>query len=186
MRIGLCGKSGTGKDTISKELQRLGYKKIITDTTRPMRPGEENGVDYFFDTDEEFDDFEATGEFIETTSYKVANGQIWRYGTTIGQFNDSGDNSVIILNPDGVKAFRAKKIPIKIVLINTNDELLLSRLETRGDKSDEIKRRLEADKKDFKGIEQYVDLQVKNDEKSNIKKLAKYIIKHLSEDKKDE
>ena len=186
MRIGLCGKSGTGKDTISKELQRLGYKKIITDTTRPMRPGEENGVDYFFDTDEEFDEFEATGEFIETTSYKVANGQIWRYGTTIGQFNDSGDNSIIILNPAGVRAFRGKNIPIKVVLVETNESLILSRLKNRGDDPKEVERRLEADKRDFADIEKYVDLKVKNDEKSNIKKLAKYIIKHLKEDEKDE
>ena len=179
MIIGLCGKSGTGKSSLCNEFLKLGYNKVITDTTRPPREGEKNGVDYYFDTEEEFQEYLDMGEFIETTSYKVASGAIWKYGTTIGQLNDAGENAIIILNPDGVKAFRDQNRPIKIVLVESPEELLLTRLVARGDNEKEIKRRLTADEQDFKDIGQYVDLKVKNDEKSNLKNLAKYIIKHL-------
>lgn len=179
MIIGLCGKSGTGKSSLCNEFLKLGYNKVITDTTRPPREGEKNGVDYYFDTEEEFQEYLDMGEFIETTSYKVASGAIWKYGTTIGQLNDAGENAIIILNPDGVKAFRDQNRPIKIVLVESPEELLLTRLVARGDNEKEIKRRLAADEQDFKDIGQYADLKVKNDEKSNLKNLAKYIIKHL-------
>ena len=179
MTIGLCGKSGTGKSSLCNEFLKLGYNKVITDTTRPPREGEKNGVDYYFDTEEEFQEYLDMGEFIETTSYKVASGAIWKYGTTIGQLNDAGENAIIILNPDGVKAFRDQNRPIKIVLVESPEELLLTRLVARGDNEKEIKRRLAADEQDFKDIGQYADLKVKNDEKSNLKNLAKYIIKHL-------
>ena len=179
MIIGLCGKSGTGKSSLCNEFLKLGYSKVITDTTRPPREGEKNGVDYYFDTEEEFQEYLDMGEFIETTSYKVASGAVWKYGTTIGQLNDAGENAIIILNPDGVKAFRDQSRPIKIVLVESPEELLLTRLVARGDNEKEIKRRLAADEQDFKDIGQYVDLKVKNDEKSNLKNLAKYIIKHL-------
>lgn len=48
--ICLMGKSSTGKDTIYKHLlsdRRLGLKKIVPYTTRPIRNGERDGVEYF-------------------------------------------------------------------------------------------------------------------------------------------
>ena len=48
------GKSSSGKDTIFKELMKEGtmdLRTIVPYTTRPIRAGEENGVEYFF-TDE--------------------------------------------------------------------------------------------------------------------------------------
>ena len=47
----LMGKSTTGKDTIYKNLlkdEAMGLKKVVLYTTRPMRKGEENGIQYFF------------------------------------------------------------------------------------------------------------------------------------------
>lgn len=176
MLIGLCGKSGTGKSTICDEIVKLGYKKVITDTTRPPRKGEKDGVDYFFDTDEQFQEYLDMGEFIETTSYKVASGAIWKYGTTIGQLNDAGKKSIIILNPDGVKAFRKQNRPINIFLIYSTDDVILSRLKARGDKENEIKRRMAADEKDFANIEPDVDYIIFNNKDSDIKQLAEEIV----------
>ena len=176
MIIGICGKSGTGKSTIAKELEKRGYQKIITDTTRPKRKGEENGVDYWFDTDEEFDEFLREGEFIETTSYKVANGETWRYGTTIGQYNEVKGNGVIVLNPSGVKAFKEKGLEIKIFLIETEEPEILSRLRKRGDNWKEVLRRMKADAEDFKNIRNYIDYAVYNNSNTNIKDLTDTII----------
>lgn len=44
----LVGKSCSGKDTVVKELTKMGYNKIVTCTTRPPRPGEINGREYHF------------------------------------------------------------------------------------------------------------------------------------------
>ena len=46
--IVLVGKTCSGKDSIKKELINLGMKNIVTYTTRPLRNGEVNGVDYHF------------------------------------------------------------------------------------------------------------------------------------------
>ena len=181
MLIGICGKSGTGKSSIVKEMQKLGYKKVITDTTRPPRVGEENGVDYYFDTNEEFDEILNDGNFIEVTSYTVANGELWRYGTSRVQLQEAGENAVIILNPDGVKAFREQVIPITIVYVESNEDIILRRLKLRGDSVDEIERRMKADNEDFADISEYTDITVFNEALTNLKDLAKVIIT-LAED----
>lgn len=176
MLIGLCGKSGTGKSSLVKELEKLGYRRVITDTTRPPREGEKSGVDYFFDSDDLFDELEKDGEFVETTSYIVANGEVWRYGTTRGQLLECDDNAVIVLNPDGVKAFRKQGVPIQIVLLETNEDLILNRLKKRGDDIEEIERRMAADDEDFKDINTYIDFSVFNEHGTELESLAKTII----------
>lgn len=44
----LTGESCSGKDTIRRALEKKGYKNIVSYTTRPIRCGEINGVDYNF------------------------------------------------------------------------------------------------------------------------------------------
>ena len=182
MLLAICGKSGTGKSAIVKELINRGYKKIVTDTTRPMRKGEVNEVDYYFDTDEEFDELLAEGEFIENTSYKVATGDIWRYGTTKSAIAEADGKAVIILNPDGLKAFRAKEIPMKVVLINSNETLILLRLQKRGDNKSEILRRMEKDEKDFLGLHDLIDYEIQNDKHASIAGMAKMIDEYYTEE----
>ncbi len=177
MLIGLCGKSGTGKSTIAKEIEALGYNRVVTDTTRPPRPGEQHGIDYWFDTPEMWKELWDEKQFVEHTSYKVANGETWKYGTTVGALDDAGEDAIIILNPDGVKAFKHKKIPVKIVLIETDKDTLLKRLKLRGDDPAEVERRLAADEKDFKDMHRYADLKIKNGEINNPKDLARLIVR---------
>ena len=50
----LCGKSSSGKDLIKNKLIKNGYKGIITNTTRPPREGEQNGIHYNFLTEYHF------------------------------------------------------------------------------------------------------------------------------------
>ena len=52
----ITGAPGTGKTTVRNYLtQKYGMSKILTHTTRPKRQGEVHGVDYYFETDESFD-----------------------------------------------------------------------------------------------------------------------------------
>ena len=181
MLIGICGKSGTGKSSVVKELEKKGYKRIITDTTRPPRKGEVHGVDYYFDSEEDFDEYIELGEFVEMTSYDVADDKIWRYGTTRGALEEAGDHAVIILNPEGLRSFREKKIPITVFLIQSNETVILSRITERGDYMAEAKRRMAADEKDFMGIEEYIDYTVYNEKDTKLEELANMIIKFAEE-----
>ena len=73
----ISGPSGSGKTTLCRAataVETVYY--TVSCTTRPQRPGEENGRDYFFLTDEEFARRVAGGEFLEH-----ANVYGRRYGT---------------------------------------------------------------------------------------------------------
>lgn len=162
MLVVLVGKSCSGKDSIRNELVKYGLKPVVTYTTRPMRPGEKDGVAYHFISADKFDKMEKSHMFAETTSYKVVDGSTWRYGTPVDELVN-GDNKMIILNPDGLKAIREMpNIKMLAFHITANDGVLLNRAKLRGGDSGEIARRLAADKKDFADISNFVDFTISN------------------------
>jgi len=63
----LSSPSGAGKSTISKELLKrdTGISMSISATTRPMRPGETEGVEYYFVDQKKFDAMVKGGDFLE-------------------------------------------------------------------------------------------------------------------------
>ncbi len=63
----ISGPSGIGKGTVVKELMRLCPQLVlsVSCTTRPMRPGDEEGVTYFFKTEEEFQAMIREGKLLE-------------------------------------------------------------------------------------------------------------------------
>lgn len=175
----LVGKTASGKDTIKKELLKMGMKDIVTCTTRPMRPGEVNGVNYHFLSKEEFLEKEKQGFFAEHTEYHVASGDTWYYGTAK---RDISDDKIIILNPQGLHMLQKQK-DLKIVsfYVYAPEEVLLARLEKRGDHPSEYRRRLEADKIDFQGMEDKVDSVIENIGEKTPKELA-VLIKNMYEE----
>ena len=79
----LMGKSSSGKDTIFKELMKEGtmdLRTMVPYTTRPIRAGEENGVEYFFTDETGFQTLREQGKVIEDRAYNTVYG-IWRYFT---------------------------------------------------------------------------------------------------------
>ena len=147
----IIGKSGSGKSTVVDELTKLGYKKVLTDTTRPMRPGEVQGVDYNFLSQEEFDLNKENGVYAEDVVYNASFGQV-SYGSRKEDYLNSDDKSVIILNPYG------------LLMADENDcltdELILERLSKRGDSMKEVQRRLLTDEVDFANMESHCDLVI--------------------------
>lgn len=97
--IYLMGKSSAGKDTIYKRLLEdgeLGLKKIVPYTTRPIRDGERNGVEYIFTDETFFQNLKEQDKIIEDRAYHTVQG-LWRYFTV----NDSqlwteGENCLMI------------------------------------------------------------------------------------------
>lgn len=157
----LTGKTCSGKDTIKKELIKLGLKPVTTYTTRPMRNGEIDGESYYFITKDDFIEKAKDGFFAECTYYRVANGETWYYGS---RKEDYSDDCVMILNPGGVKdLLYIQRLEPLIVYIDATDETISKRLISRGDNPDEAKRRLQADCIDFLTINKMCDMFISND-----------------------
>lgn len=184
----LFGKSGAGKDTIERELCRNhGHKHIVTTTTRPMRPGEKDGVDYNYVTPEKFEKMRENGQFIESKDYMPASGGIWSYGSTLSDEQINSDRRyILILTPAGIRdALRVLKERnadmnrIMTVYVKAGHEVRRQRLAHRGDNQKEVNRRMAADDRDFKGAEKLADYVLINEEISPEE--AGYIIDHAED-----
>lgn len=89
----LMGKSASGKDSIYKELQSRmpELKTIVIYTTRPIREGERDGVEYHFVTEDVLAQLQKDGKVIELRAYDTVHG-IWKYFTVDdGQFDAPED-----------------------------------------------------------------------------------------------
>ena len=141
--IVLVGPSASGKTEAAKLLYSIyGIKKVITHTTRPMRIGEKNNVDYHFVTKEEFLKLKEEDAFIETTFY---NGNY--YGSSKKEI---ADNKVLIVDPNGVKAILALNNPRIIIFRLCADETTrFNRMVIRGDSIENIEQRITKDKEVF-------------------------------------
>lgn len=147
----VVGKSGSGKSTVCKELSMLGYTHFIQATDRPMRTGEVDGRDYIFVNSATFDKMVVDNKFVEYKSYRVANGNIWRYGT-INNTIAIQSNAFVFICPAPVADSIACRYPndVKICYIYADNNTLRDRLMSRGTESiEEIDRRLASDNIDF-------------------------------------
>ncbi len=92
--IVLMGKSASGKDSVfGKILEKYGdnLKTIIPYTTRPMREGEEDGREYHFVGEEDYEKNKKAGRIIEDRGYNTVHG-LWRYFTVSdGAFDGESD-----------------------------------------------------------------------------------------------
>ena len=169
----LLGKTCSGKDTIQKELIKLGMKSIVSYTTRPPRKGETDGVAYNFIDKETFLRLEQEGFFAETTSYNVATNETWYYGSAK---KDLTDDKVIILNPEGLKALKNdESLNISSFYIEVKENILRRRLKKRGDNVEKSIRRIKADRRDFRKIYRDVDYIINNNGRQTPEEIAKTI-----------
>lgn len=79
----IIGKSSSGKDSLFRRLlnqKELSLKTIVPYTTRPMREGEREGVEYHFCKEEQAAELERQGKIIELRAYHTVHG-IWKYFT---------------------------------------------------------------------------------------------------------
>ncbi len=104
----MTGPSGAGKGTLIRALveRRADVEVAVSATTRPRRPGEIDGRDYIFLTEEEFDRRAADGEFLEHVVY--VSGQ--RYGTLhaeVDRILRAGRSCILELETRGARAVEA-------------------------------------------------------------------------------
>lgn len=157
----LLGKTSTGKSSIAKIIEdKYKVNRLVTWTSRAKRPGEVGGVDYNFCSNEDFDQLKRIGFFAETTTYCMSGGIKVQYGTPIEEICG---NKILVLNPEGFKRLnKLTSVDIKSFLITSPREELIERLKARGDSEDEYNRRLDADDRDFEGIDEMVDFSIHN------------------------
>lgn len=161
----VSGFSGAGKGTIMKELlakYEQNYALSISATTRAPRPGEKDGVEYFFKSREEFEKMIAAGELIEYAQY-VGN----YYGTPkayVGKQLEAGRDVILEIEIQGALKVR-EQFPDALLLFVTppSADELKRRLIGRGTESMEvIENRLARALEEAEGLEEY-DYLVVND-----------------------
>lgn len=108
----LLGKSATGKDTLYKEIlkRRPKLRTVTMYTTRPIREGETDGVEYFFTDREELERQLASGKVIESRTYQTIAGPWTYYTVDDGQFNAPDDESCLYDRDTGILTRRC--VPI--------------------------------------------------------------------------
>ncbi len=95
----LMGKSSSGKDTIYKKLleqNTIDLKAIVPYTTRPIRAGEKNGMEYHFTDETGYQELLEQGRVIESRTYDTCLG-LWRYFTVADESVALKDNSYILI-----------------------------------------------------------------------------------------
>lgn len=159
MIVYLMGKSSTGKDTIFKKLLKegtLALKTIVPYTTRPIRAGEKNGVEYYFTNEAGFQRLKQEKKVIEDRAYHTFHG-VWRYFTVDdGQICLEENNYLMIGTLEAYSRmkeyFGAERV--LPVMIELDDGIRLQRAldrEKRQErpKYEEMCRRFLADSEDF-------------------------------------
>ncbi|SDW49866.1 guanylate kinase [Lachnospiraceae bacterium KHCPX20] len=154
MLLVLCGKTAAGKDTVAAELVKKGFSRCVTDTTRKARPGEKDGIDYNFLTESDFLAKVERKEYLESRSYKNADGKTLWYGSRKEMYRRAKDeNCLIILTPDAIptleKFSKEENISLSVVMITAPLATRYKRAVTRGDDKAEVLRRIHSDERDF-------------------------------------
>ena len=130
----LSGPSGVGKDAILARLAErgLGLRRVVTAVTRPPRPGEVEGVDYYFMSRERFAEEVARGGLLEWADYVGSPRGTPLFGLI--ETLRRGDDAVLKIDVDGFRKVK-RRLPevISIFVLPPDLASLSRRLQERGD-----------------------------------------------------
>lgn len=155
----IVGKSSSGKDTIYKRLLQnpsLHLRRIVPYTTRPIREGEQEGVEYYFTTVERMMQLQQENKIIECRSYDTVYGA-WYYFVAKDSQIDLGKNDYLVIGTlesyMKIRDYFGKDRVIPIYIDLDDGERLTRALEREKRQNqpgyEEMCRRYLADAKDF-------------------------------------
>lgn len=123
----ISGPSGVGKDTVLDHMKQRGlpFHFVVTATTRPIRPGEVEGEDYFFVDEQGFLDMIEKGELIEHAL--VYNDHKGVPRQQIREAMESGQDVVMRVDVQGAKTIRALAPEALLIFLTAGDEQELAR-----------------------------------------------------------
>jgi guanylate kinase len=165
----ISGPSGVGKGTIRKALFEMpdnNFVYSVSMTTRKPRPGEKEGVDYFFVTRQEFEKGIQNGDFLE---YAEFVGEY--YGTPLNYIEKQlleGKEVIIEIEVQGALQVREKMSEaVFVFIVPPSKKALVDRLTKRGtERTEDIQRRLEKAEREYNLAYKY-DYIVVNDDVYN-------------------
>ena len=155
----IMGKSATGQDTVYKEVlkRRPDLKTIVMYTTRPIREGETDGVEYHFRTIPELEMIKESGKVIELRMYETVVGPWYYFTMDDGQFDLESDTNYLMIGTlesyEKMLLYFGKDALVPLY-IEVPDGIRLHRAVEREDAQKkpnyrEVCRRYLADEKDF-------------------------------------
>ncbi len=160
----LAGPTAVGKGTVSTYIRENHPNVLlsVSATTRAPRPGEIDGVNYYFVSDEEFDRLERSGDMLETATVHNA----YRYGTPRGPIDEAlaeGKSVLLEIDLQGARSVRAAMPEaILVFLLPPTWEELVRRLIGRGtEDAAEQARRLETAKTELAAQDEF-DYKIMN------------------------
>lgn len=163
--IVLSGPSGAGKSTVIASLmkRRDDIRFSVSATTRPPRPGETDGKDYFFISREEFERMIGADAFLEHAEY-VGN----RYGTPAAPVEENlaaGYNVLLDIEVQGAEqVLKRRPDAVSVFLCPPSLAELERRLRGRGtDPEEKIKGRLETARREYDKAKNYTYIVVNDD-----------------------
>ncbi|MFM2384693.1 MAG: hypothetical protein RL166_567 [Actinomycetota bacterium] len=175
----IAGPTAVGKGTVVRHIlaEHPEFKLSVSATTRSPRPGEVDGVDYFFWTPERFEQAIANNELLE---YATVHG-LNRYGTPRKPVEEAlarGENIVLEIDIQGAKQVKASMPEALTIFIQPPSwDELVSRLSIRGTEDvAEQEKRLATAKVELASADEF-DYQVVNDE---VAKCAAQVVELMS------
>lgn len=155
--IVIMGKSASGKDTIYHRLitEMHELHPVVSYTTRPIRVGEKDGIEYHFVTDEEYLQLLEAGKILENREYDTCYG-IWRYFTCMMDVPKQNEIYIMIATPEAYEKIehRYGRGVVQGIYITLDSGERLQRALNRERKQEEPRykemcRRFIADEEDF-------------------------------------
>lgn len=165
--IVISGPSGVGKDSVLEEMQTRGlpFHFVITATTRPARPDEQNGVDYFFLSQDEFARMIDEDELLEYAlvyqDYKgIPKSQVRKALAT-------GKNVIMRIDVQGAETIRKlSQDALLIFLTPQNEDELIDRLMKRNtEDKDSLKLRIATTRQEYKKLDIFDYIVVNKDDR---------------------
>ena len=152
----IIGKSASGKTTIEKCLKETeGYSNIVSYTTRPVRNGEVDGINYHYVTED---------EFIEKLNNSFLAEHVNNYGNYYGVAKeDCKNSSLVIVEKNGLKQLNdVDDLDICSIYLYVSPITRLKRMWYRKDKLKDIVKRILTDDVKFFGAKRQCTFSVKS------------------------